>query len=287
MKEPLVVATVVNWNGRELTLRLLRSLEKTAYPNLKVIAVDNASNDGSVEAIRLSHPSVEVIVLPRNRGYSAGINAGLERAQELGAEYHWVFNNDVEIETGALDLLLKEMEADPKVGVAGPIVYDFTTGEIAHAGYRINMWLGRMTELGRPVAESAYEVDSAFGCSNLIRAAALKDVGGFDESFNVYFDETDFNARAQKNGWKVVVVPDARVRHEESATMNMHIISKAWLLLKNLFKFEMKNATRLQLAVFIPYYFVIHIPLFLLRGSLHAIRIRLAAGHTTRMGGSA
>jgi GT2 family glycosyltransferase len=272
---PLVVATIVNWNGRELTLRLLRSLSASG-PSLKIIVVDNASDDGSVDAVREKFPAAEIISLSENIGYSAGINKGIERATDLGAQYHWVFNNDVEVEKDTLSRLLEVMEADRSVGIAGPLVFDYATGRLAHAGYRVNLWLGWITDLKAASGKSFYEVDSAFGCSNLIRAETARDVGPFDPSYNVYFDETDFNTRARRKGWRVVVVRGARVRHEESATMNRRLAHKAWLLLKNLLRFELKNARFYQLPVFLLYYFLVHVPYFFIRGTFEACRISMS-----------
>lgn len=275
MNSPFIAAIVVNWNGRDLTLRLLRSLREINYENFYVIVVDNGSSDGSGDAFRSAFPDIEIIELDMNYGYSEGINKGIKRAEELNADFYWVFNNDVVVKRDTLSKLLEAMNSDPKIGIAGPIVRDFSTGKVAHAGYRINMWFGWMKEIGMPLSYTPYEVDSAFGCSNLIRSDVVKDMGMFDRDYNVYFDETDFNTRARRKGWKVVVVPGAEVLHEESATMNKRLIRKAWLLLRNLLLFEIKNAKDYQLLFFLFYYFIVHLPYFFLRGSLETIRIFL------------
>ena len=101
----------------------------------------------------------------------------------------------------------------------------------------------------------------------------IKQIGVFDEKYNVYFDETDYNTRARKSGWRVSVVPEAKVYHEESATMNTMISKKAILLLSNLMRYELKHASIFHLFVFMPYYFLIHIPQFIVRGLWYAIKI--------------
>lgn len=273
-----VCAVIVTWNGRHLLDRLLESLMKSDWSGLHIVVVDNASADDTVAMMKNKYPSVEPICLKENIGYSAGINVGIERAKSIGPDYVWVFNNDVVTMPDCLEKLVEIMDKHPDVGVAGPMVLDFKTGKIAHAGYRISLMTGRMTELAAPPDSIGfYQVDSAFGCSNLIRMKVVEQIGGFDPGFNVYFDETDFNVRAGRAGWKVIVAPEARVYHEESATMNKMLPRKAWLLLRNLMKFELKHATAAQLTVFIPYFFLIHIPQFIARGLWYAYNVRKGA----------
>ena len=278
MTEPAkVTACIVTWNGADLLERLLKSLREVKFSAFHILVVDNASTDGTVEMLRKHFPEVELARLERNIGYSAAINEGINRARAKGADYVWIFNNDVEVEPDCLKELIAVMERDPHVGVVGPLILDFATGAVAHAGYRIDMWTGRMKECKSPRDKSVYEVDSAFGCSNLVRMAVIDRIGGFDPHFNVYFDETDFNVRARKAGWKVVVAPSARARHEESATMNKFLSRKALLLLRNLIKFEWKNATGAQLMVFFPYFLLIHLPTFFIKGLWYYFELRREA----------
>jgi GT2 family glycosyltransferase len=94
-----VTAVVLSWNGREDTLACLRSLEGE---NVDVIVVDNASDDGSAEAVA---GRAELIRNERNLGYAGGMNVGIRRALERGADAVLLLNNDVELEPGAIDRL--------------------------------------------------------------------------------------------------------------------------------------------------------------------------------------
>ncbi len=271
---PKVTACIVTWNGKDLLKRLLVSLDSVEWPDLHVIVVDNASNDGTSNMMESEYPGVEYIYLERNLGYSAAINRGIESSIARDDDYIWVFNNDVVVTPDSLKKLVELMESDPCLGVAGPLVLDYRTGAVAHAGYRISMWTGRMRELSPLESGEPYEVDSAFGCSNLIRTEVIKQVGEFDPAYNVYFDETDFNVRVRQKGWKVAMLPVAEVYHEESATMNRFLLRKAWLLLRNLIRFEIKNAGAHRLVVFFPYFLLIHLPQFFLRGLYYVYLIR-------------
>jgi GT2 family glycosyltransferase len=119
------------------------------------------------------------------------------------------------------------------------------------------------------------DVDTILGCSNLIKAAVFRKVGFLRAVYNVYFEETDFNVRVRRHGFRVVAVRDARVWHKNASTMNRLILRRAYLLLRNLFLFEVFNANFIQLLVFIPYYFLVHVPYFLVRGSAYVFQMRL------------
>ena len=123
--------------------------------------------------------------------------------------------------------------------------------------------------------EKIANVDSVLGCSNLIRTSVFKKVGLFQTIYELYFEETDFNVRARQKGFRVVVVKDAKVWHKNASTMNKFIFRRAYLLLRNLFLFELLNAKLKHLSVFIPYYFLVHIPYFLIHGCLYGIKVKL------------
>jgi len=91
---PGVTIILVNWNGKEDTIECLESLRRIDYPNFKVLLVDNASSDGSVEELRQRYPDVELIVSDRNLGFAGGNNLGITRALESGADYLLLLNND-------------------------------------------------------------------------------------------------------------------------------------------------------------------------------------------------
>lgn len=280
---PAVLAVVVNWNGKADLIECLASLEGLDYPRerCRVLVVDNGSADGSPEAVRAAFPRVEVIENPRNAGYSTAVNQGIERALRLGMDYVWILNNDVVLDADSLRRLTEAGQRDESIGVAGPMVYSYgNPTEIQNAGYSISLWTGRMKGLkcGRDIfrtdQERTADVDSVLGCANLVRTSMLAKVGPLRTVYDVYFEETDLNARARRQGFRVVLVRDARVRHKGSATMNRFLLRRAWLLLRNLFLFELFNARPWHLLVFIPYYVFLHVPYFLVRGAFYALSVK-------------
>jgi GT2 family glycosyltransferase len=282
---PTVLIVVINWNGKRDLQDCLSSIEKLQYPKeqYKILVIDNGSVDGSRAAVETSFPHVEFVTNLRNIGYVRAVNQGIRHGLQHGFNYIWIFNNDVVIDGGALELLVREGECDDRIGVLGPVVYSFNRPEEApHVGYKIDFWTGQLKRLRygldvfREMDSRCQDVDSMIGCSNLIKASVFKRIGLMRALYELYFEETDFNVRAARAGFRVVVVRDARVRHKDAATMNRHLFRRAYLLLRNLLVFEILNARIPQLLVFIPYYLIVHIPYFLVRGTIYGLSVKRA-----------
>ena len=280
---PLVHAVIINWNGREQLLECLGSLEKLDYPASRflITVVDNASTDGSQTAVLEKFPNVALLENSVNLGYVAAVNRGAEKQLEPQPDYIWIFNNDVIVYPNTLQNLIKVAEKDPNIGIVGPIIYDYEdTSRIRHSGYKVNRWTGRLRKLrfGVDVFDDGCteeEVDSILGCSNLIKAKTWSDIGPLDPIYRLYFEETDFNMRARQKGWRVVLVRNAGVRHKGSATMNKYLSHRAWLLLRNLFIFHRRNTRWYHQIIFIPYFFLVHVPYFLIRGLFYGLSVKI------------
>lgn len=272
---PKVLAVISNWNGRDDLLECIASLKKTVYPKdrFKILVVDDASSDDSQARLSELYPEVLLLRNQKNIGYVKVVNQGIDYGLDLVTDYIWIFNNDVVVASDALLKLVAAAESDEKIGVVGPVIYSYKHPEaVDHAGYRINFWLGRFKKLkcGKDVFRDPHlkidDVDSILGCSNLIKSSVFKEIGCLKPCYEMYFEETDFNIKAKRKGFRVVIVKDAWVWHKGSSTMNKFIFRKAFLLLRNHFLFEFLNAGFMRLIVFIPYYLFVHVPYFFVRG---------------------
>ena len=122
MSQPHIVVVVLNTNRRDDTLACLASLAGLDYANRTVLVLDNASTDGSNEAIRAAFPAVRILPLADNRGYAGNNNVGIAAALELGADWVLVLNEDTILDPGCFTELMRAA-ADPAVGIVGPMVY--------------------------------------------------------------------------------------------------------------------------------------------------------------------
>ena len=213
-----VAAVVLSWNGREDTLACLRSL---AGEQVETIVVDNASEDGSADAVAREFPGVELVRNDRNLGYAGGMNVGIRRALEQGADNVLLLNNDIEVEPGTVAALVAA--AAGAAAVSPLITFADDPDRVWYAGASFDPrrgFNGRHRGYGRPVAEftETVETDRACGAAMLIPRGTLATVGLFDEELFAYWEDAEWSLRAKRAGLPIRVVPAARVRHKVSAT---------------------------------------------------------------------
>jgi GT2 family glycosyltransferase len=214
-----VIAVVLNWNGTEDTVACVRSLVALADPRLEIVVVDNGSRTPPDAALAAAGFDVPVVHTAQNLGYAGGNNLGIRWARERGADFVWVLNNDAEAEAGALAALVEAAHRHPRAGAIGSRVLRGDDPSRIWVAWGRVTWRQSLIEL---VGENApdgpafgveQEVEWIPGCSILLRAAALDEVGGFDEEFFAYHEDVDWAARAKARGWTSVYAPASRVVH--------------------------------------------------------------------------
>ncbi|MCM8749445.1 glycosyltransferase [Thermomicrobiaceae bacterium CFH 74404] len=226
---------IVSYNVREHVLGCL----ETVYASLRgsglrgqVIVVDNASSDGTVEAVRAAFPGVEVIANRENRGFAAANNQGIRRAR---GRVVVLLNPDTRVAGDALGRLVHYLDENPAVGVVGPrLVYPdgrtqpsrrrfptlltgFLESTVVQDYWRDNRVLRRYYVADRSDAETQ-EVDWLVGACLAVRREAIETAGLLDERFFLYSEEVEWCWRIRRAGWRVVYLPEATVYHHESAS---------------------------------------------------------------------
>jgi N-acetylglucosaminyl-diphospho-decaprenol L-rhamnosyltransferase len=212
---------VVNTNGREFLLACLDAIERTAPPDLphEILVLDNASDDGSADAVRALDRDVRLIALERRQGKAANDSRLIEEAR---GEFCLLLNEDSELQPGAVPALLGALRSDRGAAVAGaqllapdgrpvPCAWRLPGVETALAGA---FFLHRRltVESGGDGTRPVGWVQSS---AMLVRRQAALEVGGLDPDFFVYSDETDFCKRLGDAGWRILFVPSARAIHHD------------------------------------------------------------------------
>ena len=220
----LVGVVVLNWNQEQDTRECLESLRLVRDVPLRVILVDNGSARESVDRLEKRFSEAVIVRLPENLGFAAGNNVGIERAIKEGVSHILLLNNDTLVEAGFLRPLLNALHED-RTGVVGPKIYhhpDVT--RLWFAGGVVNWRTGRQWHLGAGEIDqgqwnSPREVDYITACCLLAPVQIFREVGGLDERYFIYFEETDWNLRVRQRGYRCRYEPTSRIFHKVSQAM--------------------------------------------------------------------
>lgn len=219
MSNPSVFIVILNTNRREDTLACLASLQEGQYPNTKIIVLDNASTDGSVEAIHAQFPAVQILPLTDNRGYAGNNNVGVRYALEHGADWVLVLNEDTLLDPKCISEMMRHAESNPRIGIVGPMVYHADEPTVIQsAGGRLgpkwaSIHLGQ-NEPDNGQYAAPHTVEWISGCAIMLRRAVLEQIGLLDERFFYYWEEVEWCVRASRAGWRIEHVPAARLWHK-------------------------------------------------------------------------
>lgn len=219
MAAPLVSVVVVCWNAKQHLRDCLDSLHRQTYPNLEVIVVDNGSTDGTREYVESTYPWIRVHAIGRNTGYAPANNLGLQLA---GGEYLVVLNPDTEVEPDFVSELVQGIDQDG-VGLATSRICYFDDRERVNAcGNEIHLTgIGYCRGLGLPASgfDTPATVASVSGCAFMIRRDVLDRIGGFDDDYFTYVEDTDLSLRANLAGYRIAYAPKSIVYHKYALRM--------------------------------------------------------------------
>ena len=225
MSEPRVAAIVLNSNGREVTLPAISSLLASDYPNLVVLHVDNGSSDGSYEAVAEGFPDVVQVKIEENQGVVHGINMGMRKALEIGADYMLILNNDIEADPAMVRELVTIAESDPTIGCVGPKIYYFWDRDriwSAGGNIRFKESVTRergMGEVDRGQYDRDEEVPYVNGCAMLARRSVAEQIGLWDPLFHLAVDDAEWCMRMKRAGYRCHYAHKAVLWHKVAYTV--------------------------------------------------------------------
>jgi GT2 family glycosyltransferase len=237
-----VLVVLINYKTPALTLRALRAAlaDVDRLPGSRVALIDNGSGDDSVPELAKAldgeglRDRVDLLVSPTNRGFAGGVNLALVPALRGPSPPRFVYllNSDALPAPGAIEKLVRFLEADPRAGIAGSYIHG-PGGETHDTAFRFpgiasqfeeSLGIGVVSRLldrylvSKPVPRDAARVDWLAGASMLIRREVFDAIGSYDENFFFYYEETDFCRRAAQAGFATWYVPESRVEHIGAAS---------------------------------------------------------------------
>lgn len=258
---PRFSIVILNYNNPDLTIDCIKSISKSDYDlsKIEVILIDNNSSDNSEEKLlALNHQfEFEIILILNNKNllFTGGNNQGIVLSR---GDYVILLNNDTIVDKDWLTEIDKVIKSDLSIGIAQPKLlkygkfYTTNVGEIYINSDILDTsipkigWFGRTHCLGLNKPDFGQynneQIDYACGACMVLSRDMLSEVGLFDDRFGMHCEDMDLSVRAKKKGYKVVLVPKAKIWHIRQATMKKipkWVIN--WYLLKNRILFMLKH----------------------------------------------
>ncbi|MFO7841232.1 MAG: glycosyltransferase family 2 protein [Fidelibacterota bacterium] len=220
--EEKVAIVLLSYNSRDYLERFLPYVLKTGYSGYKLIIVDNASTDDTLNFLQERYPQTDVLHIEKNRGFTNGF---VESLPCIAAEYYALLTSDVEVPPDWLDPLVEAMEEDPALAACQPKIKaynDRSSFEYAGAcggfidAFGYPFCRGRIfdnVEKDKGQYDAPADVFWASGAVFLLRSDAYYKAGGFDNDFFAHMEEIDLCWRMQSAGYKIKAIPQSEVYH--------------------------------------------------------------------------
>lgn len=239
----LVYVILLNWNGWRDTAACIDSLKRLTYPEYRILVVDNGSTNDSVHRILTAFPDVPILEAGSNLGFAGGCNLGIRHALAQNAVFIWLLNNDTVVEPYSLQAMVEVAEADERTGAVGSVLYwmDEPSRIQAWGGGWVSFWTGRWGHHYLPTPPE--KLHYLTGASILIRREALDDVGLLDDqTFFMYWEDTDFCFRLREKGWKLAVSEKSKIFHKQAASTGKSSPLLAFYGAKSSLKFFLRHS---------------------------------------------
>jgi len=250
-RNPTVSIIIPTYNRKRELLRLVKSVKQSGYPKekMEIIVVDDSSTDGTQDAIKREFPDIRVIRTTERKLTSGARNVGIKCSK---GDYLFFIDHDNVIDKKTITELVNFAERNKNVGLVGPIMYYYSTpNEIHCAGGKLTRPLCIPTyilqhkksgtlPLGQIHSIECEYVPNAF----MVQRQIIKEIGFFDEeNFPILWEDLDFSLRIKQKGYKIVIVPQAKIWHDVSTAKDFHIDEeRAFFRGRNRTRFYLKYA---------------------------------------------
>lgn len=246
-----VAFVVVSWNNQKLLKDCLESIKRQDYQDIKIILVDNNSNDTTIDYLRESFPEVRVLPQTQNHGFAKGNNIGIKEAlADTKVKFVALLNTDARLDSNWTTTLVNATLIRPKSATLQSITLDFYDHNIIDSThiYIAHNGQGTQGSWRIPLAED-HEVPpmKIFGCNaaamlitrSFIEAQPFKDF--FDETMFMYLEDVDVATRATVMGWDNYLVPGTRAYHMGSASSSKNPSFSLYMTFRNNLGLLIKN----------------------------------------------
>ena len=246
-----VTIIIPNYNGKHFMEPCLKSLAEQTCKDFKILVVDNASTDGSVEYMKEEYPEIETLVLDQNYGFSKAVNVGIRHAD---TPYVLLLNNDTTVDPHFVREMIRAIERSRYIfSVSSKMIQMYHPEQIDSAGdlYTVIGW-GICRGAGRSITNYTEDCEIFSACAGaaIYRRELFKKIGYFDENHFAYLEDIDVGYRAKIYGYKNVYCPSALVYHVGSGTSgSKYNAFKVKLSARNNIYVNYKNMPVLQLLL--------------------------------------
>ncbi len=254
-----VAVVILNWNGKTFLEKFLPSV-LTHSTSATIVVADNNSSDDSVSFLKKNYPTIRIIEIAENGGYTKGYNIALK---EIEAEYYILLNSDIEVTPNWIEPVIQLMEKDTSIAACQPKILDFNNRdylEYAGAAGGYLDYLGYPFCRGRLFAslekdkgqyDDNREIFWATGACMFIRANDFHKVGGLDDDFFAHLEEIDICWRLKSRGHKIFYCGESKIYHVGGGTLNKINPRKTYLNFRNSLFMLYKNLKPGQLFLLI------------------------------------
>jgi N-acetylglucosaminyl-diphospho-decaprenol L-rhamnosyltransferase len=212
---------IINYNTADIIGRCIEAVQRQENVDFEIIIADNASQDNSLQVIHEMFPNVTLLVNDENLGFGKACNRAASRC---AGKYLYFLNPDAEVQPGAFQAMVDFMESNPAVGLAGTrIVYpDGRPQHSVHLRYP-----------GEKYSKATFfelkgEIAWVKGASMIVRKSVFQEVGGFDERFFLYSEETDLCLSIRKSGWSIGYINEATLVHMRGQSERDNLPEDVW-----------------------------------------------------------
>lgn len=214
----IIYAIVVTYNGSKWIGKCFGSLVNSSIP-LKILAIDNASTDGTPSIIREMFPQIEVIETGENLGFGKANNIGLKRVLEEKADYAFLLNQDAWVEKDTIEKLVEVHKAHPEFGILSPVPYD---GNQSNLDYLYAQYYQERINLQKEYTNKTYEIEFINAAAWLMSNEIIKSLGGFHPKFKMYGEDKNYIDRIHYlNKWKIGITQKSKYFHDRESRKNL------------------------------------------------------------------